>query len=971
MNFVLVSPGMPHDGNTIKERSLGGSETAAIQLAEALAKGKDPFGGKNRVIVFSPCERPVAVNEVQYLPIQASAEYARGADIDVLIVSRAADFLMHPHNAKVCFLWCHDLALRRTEGQVRGTMYQIDRVLLMSQFQKEQYKEVYGIPDEGIEVIRNGIDLSLFPAPRKSIDKVKGQMVYCARPERGLENLVRPGGIMEQLAKEVPEATLLVAHYDNTVEQMKSYYEMLWSRCKELPNVRLLGSLTKKQLYDLYSRSWLYVYPTPSGMAQTFDEISCISAMEARACGLPFLSTARGALKETVAPGTGVLIPGDGFDEDVQRRFVKEIKRLYHDEIGWQRLSREAYKQGISLTWEPVAGRLTLLADEIMAERTSDPDRVYKQFLRVSDIEMCREIEKDHPLPLCEKEKKFVAKGWAFTESPEAYREHYKLVDAGATVDHWEQSEGETRWLTLRDFLRRNKGKIKNVLDYGCWIGHQTIRAANELPEAQFVGVDVTPRNIDLANECREKYAKGKNVRFTVLDEMQILGMDAPPIAFEKYDLVLCNEVLEHVLDPGVLMEKLEQVCKQGGTIFITTPYGPWEAMSYESFPYRCHLRHYEMNDLMDIFGKKKDVQVFYRQVTKDDLGTPCGHHYVIYENDPGRVTGTVNLQRKLRWQAPRETVSVCMIAYNAESMLHRTLKSVRKFADEVIIAVDPKTTDSTRSIAECYGATVIDGLNPMVVGFDEARNHSIAQAKGDWILWIDSDEEMLSPSKLIKYLRPNILNAYGLQQHHLSVDPPMNMKPDLPMRLFRNRKGMRFYGVVHEHPETEMNKGVGYALVISDTWIAHDGYLTEDVRRNRFLRNIDLVVRDRAKYPDRILGYFLWLRDLIHLCRYRLEQNNGTGPDAQVLGWAREAQKLYEERYLKAPNDPMAPDALSYYSEANRLLGEGVPMQVKLRVGNEGEREFMAQFRTSDAAAEFMATTMKSTVGKYEGKYI
>lgn len=970
MNFVIVSPGIAHDGNTIKERSLGGSETAAIQLAEAFAKGKDPFGGKNRVIVFSPCERPIAVNDVQYLPIQASAEYARGADIDVLIVSRVTDFLMHPHNAKVCFLWCHDLALRRAEGQVRGTMYQIDRVLLMSQFQKAQYKEVYGIPDEGIEVIRNGIDLSLFPAPRKSAEKVKGQMVYCARPERGLENLVRPGGIMEQLAKEVPEATLLVAHYDNTTEQMKPYYEALWTRCNELKNVRLLGSLTKKQLYDLYSRSWLYAYPTPSPIAQTFDEISCISAMEAQACGLPFLSTARGALKETVAPGTGVLIPGDGYDEDVQRRFVKEIKRLYNDEIGWQRLSREAYKQGASLAWEPVAERLTVLADEIMAERTSDPDRVYKQFFRVSDIEMCREIEKSHPLPLCGKEKEFVREGWAFTESPEAYREHYKLVDAGASVDHFEQSEGEMRWLTLRDFLRRNKGKIKSVLDYGCWIGHQTIRAANEIPEAIFMGIDVTQRNIELANECREKYAKYKNVDFAVADEMSLSENDAPPYG-GPYDLVILNEVLEHVLEPDKLIAELESACKPGGTIFITVPYGPWEAMSYETFPHRCHLRHYEMNDLMDIFGEKKNVQVFFRQVSKDDLGTPCGHHYVIYENDPEKPTGTVNLQRKLRWQAPRETVSVCMIAYNAESMLHRTLKSVRKFADEAIIAVDPKTTDSTRSIAECYGATVIEGLNPMVSGFDEARNHSIEKAKGDWILWIDSDEEILNPSKLVKYMRPNILNAYGLQQHHLSVDPPMNMKPDLPMRLFRNRKGMRFYGVVHEHPETEMNKGVGYALVISDTWIAHDGYLTEDVRRSRFLRNIDLVVRDRAKYPDRMLGYFLWLRDLIHLCRYRLEQNNGSGPDPQVRGWAAEAQRLYEERYLKAPHDPMAQDALAYYSEANRLLGEGVPMQVKMRVGNEGEREFMAQFRTSEAAAEFMANTMKSAVGKYEGKYI
>src|SRR3990172_1091280 len=520
MNFVFLSPGMQHDGNTIKQKSLGGSETAAIQLAEAIVKKTDPFGGKNRVIIFSPCERPVSVNDVQYLPIQAAQEYITGADIDVLVISRAPEALTRPHNAKVCYLWCHDLAMRRQEPTVRGVMYQIDRVLLMSQFQKKQYQEVYGLADEGIEVIRNGIDLSLFPAPRKTIERNKGQMVYAARPERGLENLLRPGGIMEQLAKEQPEVKLLVAHYDNTVEQMRGYYDALWQRCAELPNVRLLGSLTKNQLYDLYSRSWLYIYPTPAPVSKDFDEISCISAMEAQACGLPFLSTNRGALAETVAPGTGILIPGDGYDEDIQRKFVREVKRLFRDEIGWKRLSRAAYIQGEKMQWEPVADRLIELSDEIMAERTSDPNRLYKHFLRLSDIEVCREIDQDYPdgLALCIKEKKFVTDGWGFTVSPEAYREQYRKVDGpiegtehkGARGELYEQSESEHRWIVLRDFLRKNGGKIKSVLDYGCWIGHQTIRAANELPRAEFLGVDVTPRNIELAEECKKKYAKQK-----------------------------------------------------------------------------------------------------------------------------------------------------------------------------------------------------------------------------------------------------------------------------------------------------------------------------------------------------------------------------------------------------------------------------------------------------------------------------
>lgn len=981
MNIVIVSPGMVHDGTTLKEKSLGGSETAAIQLAEALARKKDPFGQETGITVFSPCERPVEVNNVRYLPIQAAQEHIMGADIDVLIVSRAIEALMRPHSAKVCFLWCHDLAIGRQAEAFRGIMYQVDRVLLMSQFQAKQYTEVYGLPEEGMEVIRNGIDLALFPAPR-SVPREPGLMVYGARPERGLENLVRPGGIMEQLLEKKVPASLAVAYYDNTVPQMKDFYDALWSRCRELPNVRLLGSLTKKQLYDLYSRAWLYVYPTPGAVSPNFAEISCISAMEAAACGLPILTNDVGALGETVGKGTGIVVRGAGTDEQNNAIFVREISRLLKDEVGWKRLSVEAYKRGLTLTWDPVAETLVNLSDSIMREKSADPAAIYKHFYRMSEIEGCRKLEEmvGGPIDLCEKEQARVKDGWAFTESPEAYRAQYEKVDAGASIDHYPTSENEPRLNMLLQFLAAQPGKFKRVLDYGCWIGHQTIRVANALgKDVEIVGVDVTQRNIDLANECKAKYAKHGNVRFQVFDEMDFRDLhqsDGLSPDNESFDLVICNEVLEHVLDPYFLIDRLEGWCAPGGTIFLTTPAGAWEYLSYETFPHRCHLRHYEQADLMDVFGNKKDVQIYWRAAGQDDRGISIGHHYTSYTmpkvGEPAIPTGRINWERKFAYQAPRQTLSVCIIAKNAEGLLGRMLKSISPIADEVILA-DTGSTDHTKQIALRYGATVIDGpdpLDPKVEGFEEPRNVSIAGAKGDWILWIDCDEELLNPGKMHKYLRQNVLAAYGVQQHHLSVDPPMSLKPDIPMRLFRNGLGIRFFGIVHEHPETEINKGVGLASILSDTWIAHDGYLTEDVRRMRFLRNIDLVMRDRKKYPERILGFFLWLRDLIHLCRYRFEQMNGRPPDPQMLQWAAEAQGLYEKRYLENPLDPMSPDALLYYSEANRILGAGVPLRFRVTIGNAQEKEIAGQFRTADLAARFIAAVTRTVAGQIEQKY-
>jgi len=977
MNIVIVSPGMAHDGNTLKERSLGGSETAAIQLAESFVRMKDAFGQENRVIVFSPTKAPVVVNKVSYLPLQMTQEYLISGDMDMLIVSRWQDPLQKPHNAKVCFYWGHDLALTRFAGPMRGIMYQIDRILLMSEFQKKQYVDIYGMPSEMHEVIRNGIDLSLFPAPFEK-ERIPGQMVYTARPERGLENLVRPGGIMDRLAQNRAPVKLMVAHYDNTTDEMRTYYEMLWQRCRELPNVKLLGPLTKEHLYDLYSRSWAYVYPTE------FEEISCITAMEAMACGLPVITTPVAALTETLHKDAARFVKVKAGSPEGAQAFFNEINWLYNDQKAWAKMSASGYAASLKLGWEPVSERLLKLSDLIMREKTSDPARLFNHFYRMSDIGICKSMDRmdgtPNDLSLVASSVDRVREDYRFMESPEAYREQYKRVDGpiegtehrGATVDQFEGSENEPRWKVLEGFLKANPGKFKRILDYGCWIGHQTIRIANALPDSEVVGYDVTARNIDLANECREKYAAGKNVAFKVWDEME--APDKEVLLREQYDLVICNEVLEHVLDPKALIVTVENLCRQGGTIFITTPSGPWEAMSYQTFPYRCHIRHYEMADLLDMFGKKKDLQAFFKFMMSDSTGAPIGHHFVTYANDSSVPTGDVDLARKMAWQAPRETVSVCMIAYNAEDMLHRCLKSVRGLADEIIVAVDPKTKDSTREIAAKYGARIIEGVDPLdpkEKGFEAARNRSVAQAKGNWILWIDSDEELLQWKNVPKYLRANFLNGYGLAQHHLSVDPPAAMKPDMPIRLYRADRGIRFFGICHEHPELELNKGVGQAVILADTWIAHDGYLTEKIRRERFLRNISLVLRDREEYPERLLGHFLMLRDYLHLCRYRMEQRNGQGLDDEMLGWARSAVSLFEERYLSDVKNPMTPDALSYYSEANRLLRQGVPMKLMIAVADQPPKEIMAQFRTSEEAKIFMGSLTKEILAPYEGRYL
>jgi len=91
---------------------------------------------------------------------------------------------------------------------------------------------------------------------------------------------------------------------------------------------------------------------------------------------------------------------------------------------------------------------------------------------------------------------------------------------------------------------------------------------------------------------------------------------------------------------------------------------------------------------------------------------------------------------------------SVALLTYNSEKTLRRALESVKDFDD--IIILDGGSTDATRTIAHEYGARVIEqdtkfnypGTTRLADG-GGARNQMMNEAKYDWYLWIDSDENI------------------------------------------------------------------------------------------------------------------------------------------------------------------------------------------------------------------------------------
>lgn len=1002
MFIVMHCGGMPFNGETIAKKSLGGSETAAYYMARELAK----LG--HRVTMFTNIapDQEGAWDGVKYISAGAPTEtqplgarfhfYALNTPHDVCIIQRHPQAFTFKWASKLNILWLHDLALHRSAMAVRSGMWNTDIVWTVSEFHKKQVCEIYGINPEIVKAITNGVDLGLFNSGRDNdpivnkLDREKIKLLYSSRPERGLIHQVREGGIMERLAKIDPRFHLYVCNYQNVTPDMRDLYEYLYARIEELPNCTNLGHLTKQQLADVMRQCDALVYPTE------FEEVSCITAMEAMAAGLPFISSEHAALPETCKNSGSILIPlKDGqADEDA---FVEELKEFfldppvhvlkYPDRPGRELSGFKQLEAAKNFSWDRACARAMATINDTFIELTRNPRAMAKHFEQVSDIFALAAYAPPRLVKAPNLERCY---GFAFSEDPDALAKHYAAYykyEKNRGVNYGpEKLDGNPRYEHVAGLIR-DLPAGSTVLDYGCAHGHYTVNLAKRYPNLQFVGIDIAESNIDKARAWADSEGV-KNARFywgAVKPEGYILvqGSIEAQLTPDSLDAIIAAEVLEHVPNPQHVADALIQYLTPGGLMIITTPYGPWEAQGYkEHDPWRAHLHHFEREDLHEVWGHFPGFKIAAAPSGASPEGDVMGSYITsftrpeeLFEGEKATLlpSGQVDYARKFATQAPRQALSVCMIARDAELTLARCLDSVKNIADEIIVAVDNQTKDRTREIAKEYGAIVFDISSPLEIGFDAARNLSIEQATGDWILWIDSDEVLYTGEAMAKYLRHNGFNAYALPQIHYTVQPIGVLRTDYPCRFFRNGKGIKFFGLVHEHPETALNAGIGHAMIINDVQIAHSGYSTEAIRRGRFRRNIGLLAKDRAKYPDRKLGKYLWMRDLAQMCQYEYEGNGGVitpGMSAR----AEQGIKLWEE-LLADGQTRMLLDGLDFYSTLVRVTGKGFNLDMEFGAALTEEpkahgTKVAGRFASRKHVNDLFQSLLKERTEVYESKY-
>lgn len=150
-------------------------------------------------------------------------------------------------------------------------------------------------------------------------------------------------------------------------------------------------------------------------------------------------------------------------------------------------------------------------------------------------------------------------------------------------------------------------------------------------------------------------------------------------------------------------------------------------------------------------------------------------------------------------------SISVVISAFNAEGTLARTLASV-KWADEIIL-VDNQSLDKTVTIARSHGAKVFRRKNNPMLNVN--KNFGFTKASSDWILSLDSDEEI--PDILAREIRNAVetsdILGYWIPRKNIIFGKWIQHGlwwPDEHLRLFRKGRG-KFPGKhVHEYLAVE-----------------------------------------------------------------------------------------------------------------------------------------------------------------------
>ena len=355
MKLAIYNHGIPFDGRTTERQPLGGSESGIIYMARELARcGHD-------VRVYANCPNPGDYDGVSYVHYHQFFSEYRSNPWDAVIAFRSFDPMLLGRISPRMIFWCGDASNQPslTHFEHAALQQNIDLVFCVSEWHRQSFIQQFRLPAEKVVATRNGFAPELV-APYSY--RAASRTAYTSTPFRGLDILLQ---LFPEIRRRVETATLDVfssmqVYGWNSEDDRKAFGDVYGAA--EQRGVQWRGSVRQPVLLQALAQTGLLLYPN------TFEETSCIAAIEAQAAGCVVVTSARAGLRETIAHGeTGFCIEGDPRSEGYQRLFIEAACGLMRNDDLFRRMSAAAHGRAyrryewssIALEWTSILESMT------------------------------------------------------------------------------------------------------------------------------------------------------------------------------------------------------------------------------------------------------------------------------------------------------------------------------------------------------------------------------------------------------------------------------------------------------------------------------------------------------------------------------------------------------------------------------------------------------------------------------------
>lgn len=205
-----------------------------------------------------------------------------------IIASRVTE--LDPNKKNI--LWLHDMWSDANAAHLRSakSRTRFSKLVFASHDQQNKYNAHLGVPFCDGVVLKNAI----IPIEHHEKPTGKINLIYHTTPHRGLD-------ILANVAKYMTDVN--VEYHLDVYSSFNLYglghnddkYEPVFQMLRDNPNVTYHGFKPNSEIREALKKAHIFAYPS------TWEETSCIAAMEAMSAGCQIVCSSLGALPETTA----------------------------------------------------------------------------------------------------------------------------------------------------------------------------------------------------------------------------------------------------------------------------------------------------------------------------------------------------------------------------------------------------------------------------------------------------------------------------------------------------------------------------------------------------------------------------------------------------------------------------------------------------------------------------------------------